>query len=109
MRRIEISSEARIEIKEIAAFSHENFGSVGVARYAKLIQEAIRVVARSPESRSARTIAPGLRIFHLKHLGGSQGVKTPRHIIVYRFSADRLEVLHVFHDAMDLPARLSVL
>ncbi|WP_395651658.1 type II toxin-antitoxin system RelE/ParE family toxin [Brevundimonas sp.] len=107
MRRVEISPEARVEITEITTFSRETFGSVGAARYAKLIQTGLRFAADAPEARASRVLSPGIRMLHLRHLPDTLGVKSPRHVLVYRFNAATLDLLHVFQDAMDLPARLS--
>lgn len=49
-------------------------------------------------------------MFHLRHarrmVPATQSVARPRHFVVYRFNDQRLEIIQVLDDRMDLPKRL---
>lgn len=50
-------------------------------------------------------------MLHLRHvrrrLAASERVASPRHLIVYRFTQDRLDVVQVLDDRMELVTRLK--
>jgi toxin ParE1/3/4 len=54
----------------------------------------------------------GIYLYHLSHSRFRAETPTgivqrPRHFIAYRFDADRLEILRILHDTMDLPEHLA--
>jgi len=106
MRGIRVSPEAKVEIRDITAHSSQVFGASAAARYAELIKSGFRFLARTPDRPGVRSLGEGRHLFHLRLLTDTMGVKSPRHVVVFRYDEKRLYVLHVFHNAMDLPARL---
>lgn len=107
MRRLVIASAARAEIREILEYSGRKFGAAARVRYRDLIDRGLAHVRKTPEAIGVLSGSNGLSFFALRRLKTQSGVAEPRHIIVFRYDDDRVDVLHVYHDAMDLPARLS--
>ena len=53
----------------------------------------------------------GIYTYHLassrEHVRAAGGVKTPRHFLLYRAAAARVEVLRILHDSCDLAQHLQ--
>jgi len=104
-----LKSGAR-DIKDILNWSRKEFGKSAAARYKALIKQALRDIGANPE-RPGSTERPeilieGARTYHLWYSRGrvkGQGVKAPRHFLLYRRREERvIEVGRVCHDARDL-------
>lgn len=114
MRRYRLAPSARRDLVDILAWSEERHGAAARARYERLIVTALRELAHDPYRPGARELTSerlGLLVYHLRHsrgrarsLGG--GVRDPRHLILYRASAELVTILRVLHDAMDLVQHL---
>jgi toxin ParE1/3/4 len=114
VRRYRLAPSARRDLVDILAWSEERHGAAARARYERLITTALRELAREPHRLGARELTserPGLLVYHLRHSrararrpGG--GVRDPRHVILYRASAELVTILRVLHDAMDLVQHL---
>jgi toxin ParE1/3/4 len=108
-----LSSRARLDIQIILGASAERFGLDAGRRYRLLLERAIEDVATDPGRPGVSRPSDDLRLYHIRHsrsqTGRGRRVQRARHVIVFRIRPDRIEVLRVLHDAMDLPARLSEL
>jgi toxin ParE1/3/4 len=104
MVRLRISGPAREDLEHILATSLERWGKAGRARYAALLAAAMRAIAHDPEGSTTRTRAellPGVRSLHIRHARGARGVKDPVHVIFYRVTDERIEVVRVLHERME--------
>lgn len=110
--KLQLAAKAQGDIASILDWSHEQFGHAARLRYQRLIARGLRAIAVAAPpaaSRIAGDAAPGVRLFHLRHVRDDPNgtVARPRHLLAYRIvGPDRLIVLRVLHDAMDVPTRL---
>jgi toxin ParE1/3/4 len=115
MLRYRLSDAAQVDVINILAWTHEQFGDAARPRYEKLVVAALRDVATQPDrpGSSARPeLGAGFRSWHLRlsrdQLGAGAGVvRRPRHFLVYRFEPALLVVGRVLHDAMELARHLD--
>lgn len=100
---------------DILAWTHERFGHAARLRYESLIVAALRDVATRPD-RSGSIARPelgaGVRSWHLRlsrdHAAtAADGVRRPRHCLVYRLESPLLVVGRILHDAMELAQHLD--
>jgi toxin ParE1/3/4 len=90
----------------------DSVSGFGYMRYEALLETALRDIAADPGrtgSREETQLGPGLRIYHLRLSRDRAkvkfgGVRSPRHILLYRAQPKEnvVTVLRVLHDAMDL-------
>jgi toxin ParE1/3/4 len=116
LRRLRVSGRARRDFQDILGWSERQFGLAARARYRLLVETAFQELAEDPERHGTRELpselGPGQRVYHLKwsrrraFLRGG-GVRTPRHIVVYRPSPDEIVVVRLLHDAMALSEALK--
>jgi toxin ParE1/3/4 len=105
-----IAPKARRDIKDILAWSLENFGPNILKRYRMLIDTAIEDVAENPErsgSIERPEICVNCRTYHLlfsrkKASQRGKWIRRPRHFLLYRVKSGVVEIGRVLHDAMDL-------
>jgi toxin ParE1/3/4 len=106
-----LSSRANLDLSIVLAASDERFGPTVRARYRALLQQAIQDVADDPRRAGVKAIAgrAGAWAYHTRHARPrtSKRVGRPRHVIVFRIAGDRVIILRILHDAMDLPAWLQ--
>jgi toxin ParE1/3/4 len=103
-----LTHSAQVDIAEILAWSHEQFGEEARKRYEALIATAIRDAASRSDD-DGHTVRPELGIgvfsWHLSrsraHTTGGK-VNRPRHFLICRRDGDTLVIGRVLHDAMDL-------
>lgn len=114
MRRIEVSPEAELEAENILHQSLLEFGDQAAERYSRLIKAAYRDIADDPERAGVFTltgIPADLRLYPIRHsrarLPKADRVGQPRHVVAFRFDAERVEIVNLLHDRMDLPAGLG--
>jgi toxin ParE1/3/4 len=105
-----LSPAARKDIRDILTWSKENFGVSAAARYRALLEQALRDIEADPDRPGAQArpelMVDGLCTYHLflsrRRVGGI-AVKSPRHLVLYRYSSDRgLEIGRVLHEQRDL-------
>jgi toxin ParE1/3/4 len=107
---VELTASARANIAGVLAASVEDFGARARERYAALIAAALVDLREDPFRRGSADraeIRPGLRAYHLRHArdraaGAELRVGRPRHLVVYAVADERVVVLGVLHDAMEL-------
>jgi toxin ParE1/3/4 len=111
MARFRLAQPAQNDLTNILAASAERWGIEGRRRYARLLAEAMRVVAANPEgplTQARNELSPGLRSLHLCHARviGPQGkVKKPVHVLYYRaIQPGLIEIVRVLHERME-PSR----
>lgn len=107
-----LTVRARLDIGLILSASGDRFGSEAQRRYRMLLEQAIEDVAADPQRSGVQSIAgDGLWLYHSRHARIRTPLKRrvarPRHLIVFSIRNQRLEVLRVLHDAMDLPEHLK--
>ena len=111
MRRLVLTSPAHRAFKDILRHSRDRFGDVVRDRYLRLLIRAFADLRADPQRRGVQSGPGRLHRYHLRHsrraIPASDRIARPRHFIVFRFDAETVEVIHLLHEAMDLPARLS--
>jgi len=108
-----LSRTAQADIRQILAWSHEQFGAAAAERYRALLAAALRDVAQQrdgPGSTVRPELGPGVFTWHLHRsrthsTGGT--VHHPRHVVVYRLEEGTVVVGRVLHDAMELRRHLD--
>lgn len=117
MLRYRLSDAAQVDVINILAWTHEQFGEAARLRYENLIVAALRDVATQPDragSIARPELGAGVRSWHLRlsrdHVAAGADVvrvRRPRHFLVYRFEPALLVVGRVLHDAMELARHLN--
>lgn len=115
MLRYRLSDAAQLDVVDILAWTHEQFGEAARLRYESLIVAALRDVATQPDrpgSIARPELGAGVRSWHLRLSRGhgsssAETVRRPRHFLVYRVEPTRLVVGRVLHDAMELARHLD--
>lgn len=114
MRRLEITATARRDIDVILETSGSRHGAGAASRYRRLIGLAFSELRRDPRRLGSQDprIAD-LRLYALRHparrLPPAQAVRAPPHVVVYRHDLERVEIIRLLHQAMDLPRRLQAI
>lgn len=111
MRPLRLSIAAERDLRIIFADSEERFGVQAAARYRRLVSAALRDLRENDERAGVKTLETGARIYHLRfsrrRLRRGASIALPRHLLAFRIVDDRIIVLRVLHDAMDLPEHLK--
>ncbi len=115
MHRYRLSDAAQVDVINILAWTHLQFGEAARLRYESLIVAALRDLATQPDrpgSMARPELGAGVRSWHLRlsreHVGrGAAVVRRPRHFLVYRIEPAMLVVGRVLHDAMELEPHLD--
>lgn len=115
MLRYRLSNAAQVDVIQILAWTHEQFGEAAQLRYQNLIVAALRDVATQPDRPGSITrpeLGAGVRSWHLRlsrdHAAkGTELVRRPRHFLVYRPEPTTLVVGRVLHDATELARHLE--
>lgn len=111
--RYHLSRKAISDIADLLDTSEEKFGLTAQARYAVLIDQAIRDVADDPFrplSKERPDLGEGIRMWHLRNsrdrvLGDK--VKQPRHFLMYRVVDDEVQIGRVTFERRNLPRQVS--
>jgi toxin ParE1/3/4 len=93
----DLSSLARLDLRQIWIFSAENWGRRKADTYLDEIRTSIKAVARD---HGLGSVADGLGADYRKVVVGS-------HAIFYRVIDDKIWVIRVLHQAMDAGSHLS--
>jgi toxin ParE1/3/4 len=115
MLRYRLSDAAQVDVINVLAWTHEQYGGAVRLRYESLIVAALRDVSTQPDrpgSIARPELGSGVRSWHLRpsrdHLGtGAEVVRRPRYPLVYRVERALLVVGRVLHDAMELARHLD--
>ncbi len=113
MRALRLTSAARRDIAALLAESEERFGSRAADAYQTLLDAAFLDLRTNPERPTVKGrtgVAPAYRFHHLRHsrrrAEEADRVNRPRHIIVFNDDGQRVTIIRVLHDAMDIEGRL---
>lgn len=99
--RLVLAEAAKVDILAIVRATRAQFGPMQVPRYRALIAEARSRLKDDPNLGHHREgLPPEARIFHI----GQRG-RPASHFFLYwvNVTENRIEVLRVLHDAMDIP------
>ena len=107
-----LSGRARLDIQIILGASGDQFGQGAQRRYRLLLEQAISDVSADPGRAGVQVGGSReIRLYHTRHARlrtpAKQRVRRPRHVIVFEVRGERLEILRVLHDAMDVPSHLA--
>ena len=106
MRRLIIEPPAQADERLILLRSRQLHGAAAMHAYASLMRHAYKLLQENPKRpgvhhREDLSGAPFL--FHLRHARRrGQSPKHPRHFILFRHDKQRVHVLRVLHDSMDI-------
>jgi toxin ParE1/3/4 len=109
---IALTTPAQRDLREIFRWTDAEFGSTAADRYEVLLAQALSDLENNPYRAGAKPrdeVLPGVYTYHLAlsrdHVKGDR-VKSPRHFLVYRVTADRIDILRILHDSRDLNLHL---
>ncbi len=93
-----LSPNAQESLRNIKAYSFEQFGHEQTISYLKLIEKKLRMIAESPDmGRKRGEIKKG----YLSFLAGS-------HVIYYRKARKHVDIIDILHQSMDPYRHLDV-
>lgn len=98
-RKIKLSSYAKQDLKDILKYTRKIWGLEQQNIYKNHLDFAVAAVARDPRlGRNREEYFAGCYIYHVE-----------RHLIVYKASATRLDVIRVLHDRSDIRRHIPLL
>jgi toxin ParE1/3/4 len=104
--RIRLSAAAERDFLGIIEWTAETFGIRQAKTYRLTLMLALAALHQGPDlpdSEPRDEIRPGLRSIHVARRG-----RRGRHFILYRTAdADRIEVVRILHDSMDISRHAS--
>jgi len=114
LRALDLTLVAETDLASVLRHSEEVFGARARRRYESVIDTVLADLRADPcclGSLGRPELGPGTRTYHLRLCrarakGGGDKVGNPRHLLVYAFDDERVLILRVPHDAMDLARRL---
>jgi toxin ParE1/3/4 len=108
---LRLSAAAERDLRVIFAASEDRFGPVVAERLRRLVSAALQDLRVDAARAGVREEDGGTRVYHLRHsrrrLPRAWRIARPRHLLAFRIIGDRIVILRVLHDAMDLPAHLG--
>lgn len=111
MRHLVVSAAARRAFKDILAYSRKRFGPGIEDRYRWLFVRAFADLRADPARRGVRAVGSGLYLYNLRSsrtgIAPPDRIARPRHLIVFRYDDETIEVVRLLYDGMDLPRRLG--
>ena len=94
--KLVVSPRARADIDEIWKYTAHRWGERQAEVYLRLVEEGVNAVAANPAvGRPCDEVRPGYRRYPL----GS-------HVLFYRVSAERVVVIRILHQRMDVDRHL---
>ena len=96
MAGFSLRPQAVADLEEIWNHSTENWGELQAERYLRLINKHFRKIADNPDLGPS---CDGIR-------EGYRRRRVARHTIFYRMSDDRVEVVRILHERMDVDRHL---
>ncbi|MDD2466850.1 MAG: type II toxin-antitoxin system RelE/ParE family toxin [Desulfobulbus sp.] len=93
-----LSPNAQGSLRQIKAYSLEQFGEEQAIAYLRLIEKKLQMIAETPEiGRKREEVKKG----YLSFLAGA-------HVIFYRKAKNHIEVIDILHQGMDPYRHLTV-
>lgn len=113
MRKLLVAPRAQRDIDAALTDSARLHGLNAARRYRRLITQVIASLHRDPDRPAARSADVGdLQLYALRAVarppGASETVRSPPHVIVFRFDDRVVEIVRLLHEAMDLPRHLGL-
>jgi toxin ParE1/3/4 len=96
MAEIAILPLAQRDLREIWAHTARRWGAAQADRYLEDVDHEILTLPRYPEI--------GISYAHVRP--GCTALRVHRHLVFFRLDEDRVEILRVLHDTMDVLSRL---
>jgi toxin ParE1/3/4 len=102
----------RKDFQSAIIWSEKHFGAAASDRYRVLVRQALRDVFEDPRRAGVMTrpeLARDIYVYHLRFSRdrvSGQPVKSPRHMIVYRYAGEMVEYARLLHDGRDLERHL---
>lgn len=113
MRDVALTPPAREALKAILRHSRQRFGPEARRRYRLLFEQAFQDLADDPERAGVRAAGArdaSIRLYAVRHaqarVAAPDRVANPSHVIAFRFDDERVEIVRLLHERMDLPTRL---
>jgi toxin ParE1/3/4 len=97
MPTFQLSEKAMDDLRAIARYTQEKWGRDQRNKYLYMLDAGFNAIAQQPEIGIA---CDYIRIGYRKHPVG-------RHLIFYRQSGDRIIIVRILHERMDLPNQLE--
>jgi len=95
--RYKLTPEAANDLTEIYVHGFLNFGETQAEKYFSELEDSFEVLSNTPLICRERTeFSPPVRIHH-----------RGRHLVIYVIQDDRILIIRVLHDSMDVKRRLS--
>ena len=112
MRRLIVAPRAQRDIDATLIDSETRHGRQAARRYRSLIALAIEALHEQPERPAAHAAeVDDIRLYALRtaarQLGPHSQVRSPSHVIAFRFDDHTVEIIRLLHEAMDLPRHLG--
>lgn len=92
-----LTNEAHSDLEEIWTYTAENWSKEQADRYFNLIIDEINYICKNT--------AAGRPMNHVKE--GYRASKVKSHLIFYRVLSDRVEIIRILHERMDIENRLN--
>ena len=90
------------DLRAAVETSTTRWGTDAGTRYARLLQAAVDAIAAAPEGPLTKLHAGlGVRSIHTRLVRTGIGVRDPVHVVYYRLSTAKLEIVRVLHERMD--------
>lgn len=100
--RIQIGGQAASDFTHILSWTEDKFGTRQAHAYGALLRSALQTLARDPLAPPSRTrdddVGVGFRTLHL--------IRPGRHLLLYRVEAERILIVRILHDSMELSRHL---
>lgn len=95
--KLVVTRAARADLEGIARYTEEQWGAARKRRYLNALRDRFGQIRRNPGLGTLRDdIRPGYR-----------SVVSGRHVVFYRETKDRIEIVRVLHERMDMHQHLT--
>lgn len=97
MPSFSVSKAANADIRSIARYTQDTWGSDQRRRYLEGLNDKFEMLAEMPEMAAERSdFSPPVRIHNYE-----------KHLIIYMIAAGGILIVRVLHESRDVPSRLS--
>lgn len=111
MRKPRVDATARADVRRLLRTSARVFGAKARSHYKALLDRAIAMLCENPARIGAQRregLPEGYFLFHLRHARKRGDYpKEARHFILFRYDDERLVILRVLHDSMDIDGHIG--
>ncbi len=102
---IRFADRAERDVRDIARWTQERFGTQQADRYVRHIKAATRRVGEDPQGLGTRIrdeLGPNKRSFHVSHV-----LRPARHLIVFEVRQNEILILRILHERMDVASQVA--